>query len=109
MAYGNGGALGGPNTTGYASSAPQPVESPSQIRDALTLAEQTSGDLHNTIDRLLSRLDTVLSPIPPDVNKAGPGQPTAATSDLHGRVHRHAYTLAQAVERLNDLMRRIEV
>lgn len=71
---------------GYATTACDPVES-SPARNQISQAEQLLSDLHNAIDRLEQRLDTILTPIPPDVNKNGPSPtPTMPKSHVVGRL-----------------------
>lgn len=88
----------------------QPVdESASPIRDGVGQAEEIVTALHAAISQLEKRLDTVLTPVPPQPGTAGtPGNGPIA-SHLRGRLATLNEGYADAVRRLRDLALRVEV
>lgn len=105
------------STTGYAGQAPavpigHDVESASRIRDGITQAEQVLSNVHEAISAMEKRLDTVLTPAPPQLTanaattagRAGP-----VLSHLGGRVSILNEGFDHAVARLRDLTRRLDV
>jgi hypothetical protein len=87
------------------------IESSSVIRDGVGYAEQTLSELHGTIDELTKRLETALSPIPPTpaADTRGPQPSGPPVSHLAGRLVILNDGYQQAVGRLRELTRRIEV
>lgn len=86
-----------------------PDESPSKIRDAVGSFEQLAGDLHKVLSRLESRLDTVLTPVPPPGQTATPESLTPIASSLLARLYGANDTLSVAIQRVADLQQRVEV
>lgn len=114
-AYGNGGTnsiqIGMGSYPLQAAVSPNPPESASQIRDGLTQTEQIATTLHECINRLESRLETVLTPIPPS-NQAGVAAgatPGYVGSHVFGRISQVNDTISAACKRLAELAQRIEV
>lgn len=71
--------------------APTPVdESASWIRDAVGMSEQQLSEIHECINLLERRLDTVLTPAPPSVQGGSggiaPKQSPPNVSHLRGRI-----------------------
>lgn len=86
------------------------VESPSQIRQALSYGDHVAEQLHKEITAVERRLECGLTPEGPS---AGAG--TSASSPgpvespmLHG-IHCQNRTLSHAIERLADIRRRVEL
>jgi len=96
---------------GLSTPASAPVEGPSQIRDCISCTEQILSELHGTIDQLEKRLDTVLTPTPPDVARSGSGTvaPAPSVSHVHGRLQILNDGFQHAISRLRTLGNRIEV
>ncbi len=91
--------------------AAPPDQSPSQIRDRMTEAEDRLSDLHAAISHLESRLDTILTPQPPSIN-GGVAQgkpPQAPASHLLDRAKTIYLGIAEASDRLRQLMSRVEL
>jgi len=85
-------------------------ESPSRIRDAIGMTEQLMEQLHGAIDRVEKRLDTVLTPTPPQPSTADSEKnPTPVSSHLFGRVGNQNLALQHAIERLTRLAQRVEI
>lgn len=97
------------NSVGSATAPTLIGESPSQIRDAVSATEQAVGDLHEAINFLEKRLDTVLLPVPPSNTPGVPGTPQAIGSHMHGRVVQVNQSFSHAIDRLRDLARRVDV
>ena len=109
MDYGAQTAASGRYIGAQISNAPTPVdESASPIRDGITGAEEILSNVHEAINALERRLETVLTPAPPstspDTNKA-----RQSSSHLTGRVLILNDGFMHAVQRLRDLARRVEV
>ena|ERR1019366_557673 len=89
-------------------SAPTTVSSP--VRDAISGNESWLSDLHNAVDRLEQRLDTILTPVPPQtangVNPATQGPPV---SHVQGRLRILNEGYNGLMERLSRLHDRIEL
>lgn len=81
------------------------------IRDGVSNAEQSLSELHGAIERLERRLDTVLRPVPPStLGSANPGTPVGPPcSHVMGRLHILNEGFNGAIQRLNELMDRVEV
>jgi hypothetical protein len=89
-----------------------PNESPSVIRDGVSYTEQTLSELHTVIDVLAKRLEMALSPVPPSTaaeGARGTGQSNQPVSHLAGRLMILNDGYQQAVGRLRELARRVEV
>lgn len=87
-----------------------PSESPSAIRDAITFSEEVLGQLHVTISHLESRLDSALTPNPPQPASTNAGNaPTPIMSNVRGRLGLLNQGLSDAVTRLSYLRDRVEV
>lgn len=87
-----------------------PPESPSAIRDAITYGEDVLGQLHATISHLESRLDTALTPNPPQPAAPSSGNaPTPIMSNVRGRLGALNAGISDAVTRLSYLRDRIEI
>lgn len=86
-------------------------ESSSPIRDRICSAEQWLSDLHMAVDNLEKRLDTVLSPVPPQVpattNQTAPVGPPK--SHVQGRLEILNEGFNHLCMRLNHLHSRIEL
>ncbi len=91
----------------------QPVDTaPSYIRDAISGSEQYLSELHETINALEKRMDTILSPAPPTVQATGNGprtSPVGGGSHVQGRLMIINEGFAQESARLRDIIRRVEV
>lgn len=85
------------------------VDSGSPIRDSMSATEQILSDLHNTIDQLEKRLDTVLMPTPPSSGTTTKAQDQPVTSHVRGRLLILNDGYNHATARLRDLMLRVEV
>jgi hypothetical protein len=87
------------------------AESPSVIRDGISYTEQTLSELHSVIDGLEKRLETALKPVPPQsadtIRTPQPSGPPV--SHLAGRLVILNDGYQQAVARLSELARRVEV
>lgn len=90
-----------------------PVEAPvnSQIREGVGYLEKQIAETHAVISALESRLETVLTPVPPQVTgnggeKTGPGIPK---SDLFIRLKSLSHGLQEVQDRMHRLLGRIEV
>lgn len=86
-------------------------ESPSRLRDGVGGTEQLLSDVHEAINVLEKRLDTVLTPAPPTVNQLQQNakQMTPMGSHLSGRVLILNEGFGHAVARLRELAQRVEV
>lgn len=86
-------------------------ESSSPIRDAVSHDEQILSAVHEAISLLEKRLDTVLTPVPPQPsNTLNPDRATAPIcSHLHGRMRILNEGYEDAVRRLHALSVRIEI
>lgn len=104
---------GGLTTGNYAgnAAATSVEESASWIRDATTQSEQFLSDLHEQLNHLERRLDTVLTPSAPapTTNSVQPKGSTNAGSHLRGRVVILNEGWQHAIERLAQLRNRIEI
>lgn len=89
-------------------SVPTQPES-SLVRDGLTRAEQLCSELHEELNRLEQRLDTVLRPLPPQGQAAGKQELPGPVSHVVGRLHILIDGHNGAIARLRDLTARIEV
>lgn len=99
--------LGGAQMARQAS--PVDSETPSQIRDAVGVAEQCLSDLHDQIAALERRLETVLSPAPPQVARDNAKAPTPTGSHLLGRLLIVDEGFRFACERLSAIRNRVEI
>lgn len=102
--YGGNGGVG--SALAYAD---PPNEIGSVVRDGLSANEQTLSELHETISRLEGRLETALTPTPPQpasTTNCAPGPPC---SHVANRLASLSDGYRHAVLRLQDLMRRVEV
>lgn len=90
----------------------QPIESASQIRDAIGEVERLASCLHETMSHLESRLDTILTPVPPTpatLNKQA-SEFSPACSSVLGRIYiANRMLLGDAVQRIADLRQRVEI
>jgi len=85
-------------------------KSSSVIRDGVSYAEQTLSEVHEAIAQLEKRLETVLQPVPPQVEVNRNAQPSGpAVSHLAGRLVILNDGYQQAARRLRDLIQRVEV
>ncbi len=111
MDYSNRNYGGIANTTAAvnAYSGPSEPESGSPIRDCVGAAEQSLSELHNVIDGLEKRLDTVLTPMPPTGAGTNATQPQPVTSHVRGRLIILNDGYQHATQRLHDLIRRVEI
>lgn len=89
-------------------SRPTPTESSSKIRDAISATEQSVGELHDAITAIEKRLDTILTPVAPEVGVTN-GAGTTNTSHMHGRVVEMNLGFAHAIDRLRSIYQRVEV
>lgn len=102
---------------GYASqsyatgTASQVDESASAIRDGIGLSEQLLSELHERINQLESRLDTVLVPVGPTPNMPATNAktPIPTVSHLRGRVGILNEGWQHAIERLSNIRARVEL
>jgi len=102
--------VGGLNAPYNQTSAPAPVdESASAIRDAVTHAEALLSELHEAISALDRRLETVLTPAPPQTATNSPSKTGSVGSHLRGRVLILNEGWQHAVERISQLRQRVEV
>ncbi len=103
----------GRTSTAYlgATTAVEPSESPSVIRNGVTNAEQLLSGIHESISLLEKRLDTVLRPVPPQVQATqnAPNTPTPVCSHVTGRMNILNDGFSAAISRLQDLASRVEV
>lgn len=90
-------------------SAPPPLESPSVIRDSVTTIETLVDELGAVIEAVERRLDTVLTPTPPTVDKAGAATPSPATSHLEGRLNDVQDRLTYWITYIRRVIERVEV
>lgn len=89
--------------------AADPIES-SPARNQIGNAEQYMSDMHSALDRLESRLDTILTPVPPDVNKTnGSPTPMGPKSHVVGRLETLNDGLLHVVARIDRLNARVEL
>ncbi len=88
---------------------PESPESPSRIRDQVGNSEQALSAIQESISTLERRLDTVLSPVPPQGNTNVPATSAPPCSHLTGRLEILNDGFANANRRLRDLAGRIEV
>lgn len=88
----------------------EPIQS-SPARDQICASENWLSDMHSALDWLEQRLDTILTPVPPDVNKqncatstpSGPKSHVVARLDLLNEGYGHL------VNRIERLTRRVEL
>lgn len=86
------------------------VDSASPIRDGVTQSEQFLSEIHECIDALEKRLETVLTPQPPmpaGGNAVQKSQPLA--SHLSGRMAILNEGFSHVSSRLRELCRRVEI
>lgn len=86
-------------------------QSPSMIRDAIGATEQSVSLLHEAITELEGRLDTVLSPQPPQLTTGGANakDPRPSSSQVHTRMQELNAGFSHAIDRLRELARRVEI
>jgi hypothetical protein len=89
--------------------SPAPVDSASPIRDGVSQAEQLLSEIHDAIDALEKRLDTVLTPGPPTGASAAPPKNQPVASHVQGRLSILNEGFSHAASRLRDVYRRVEV
>lgn len=82
---------------------------PTAIRDRITGAESLMSDLHNAIDALEKRLDTVLIPVPPATGSGQGAGPSAPISHVRGRLELLNEGTSHAIQRLQQLAQRVDV
>lgn len=100
-------SLSGPGSDYNSATAIEPA---SIIREVLNSGDHTLGELHEAITYLEKRLDTILTPMPPTNAGSGTCAPNGPpASALTGRLALLNEGHRQAVQRLRDLMARIEV
>lgn len=86
------------------------IESTSPVRDGIGSTEERLSEIHNTIDMLEKRLDTLLTPCAPTpAATATQSTPQQMMSHLQGRVRILNEGFQHAIQRLHDLNRRIEL
>jgi len=87
-----------------------PIETGSIVRDGLSANEETLAELHETINRLESRLETALTPMPPQPTGASSTTPVGPPcSQVAVRLAQLNQGYRQAVGRLRELVQRVEV
>lgn len=87
-----------------------PTPDNSKIRDEITQGEQILSELHATIEQLERRLDTALTPVPPQpAGLDARNVQSSVKSHLLGRVQMLNEGFAHAITRLNDIRTRIEL
>lgn len=85
-------------------------ESGSQIRDGISLGEQLLSEVHEQINALENRLDTVLTPTPPTpAGATTQPAPMPVVSHVRGRVTILNEGWKHAIDRLAALRARVEV
>jgi hypothetical protein len=87
-----------------------PIETGTIVRNGLSANEETLSEVHEAINRLESRLETALTPMPPQPAGTSTAAPTGPPCS------QVAYRLAQlndgyrhAANRLRELLQRVEV
>lgn len=97
--------------SGYAvhKTAMEPTESDGKIRNAISQAEQILSEIHNAINDLESRLDTVLTPSSPSNAGTGAAGAQAICSHVKGRMDIVNEGSIYAIHRLRTLMGRVEI
>lgn len=86
------------------------VEASSPLRDAISVTEQQEQSLHQAISDLEQRLDGILMPVPPSpVDKVGGSTPTPSMSHVRERVGKINAGYMHAIDRLNELRRRVDL
>lgn len=97
---------------GLAGTALEPIEANgTPVRDRIGNTESWLSDLHGALDRLEKRLDTILTPVPPQGGTAGPDGPRVSQprSHVQGRLEILNEGFAHLSARLNQLHSRIEL
>lgn len=86
-----------------------PVSSP--VRDAISGGEEFISTLNAAVDRLERRLDTILTPTPPQTSGSGGSgaSPTPLMSPVQARLRMANDAWAVLANRLNTLHDRIEL
>lgn len=107
----NGPSLGGGlNTAMQSARTDTPPESESKIRNVVGMTEELLQTMHASISHLESRLDTVLTPIPPQpatsVDAKNIRQPLSHLCERTASVN---LSMSEAITRLQSLRDRIEV
>ncbi len=98
------------SVAGIGSATAIPTDSPSGIRDAISFTEGAVADLHSVISHLESRLDTALTPIPPQPATSAQNAPSGPpVSNVRGRISLMNGALTEAIQRLHSLRDRIEI
>lgn len=86
------------------------AESASPVRDAISLSERLSSEIHENIACLEKRLDTIVTPQPPvGPNTTNAKTPTPVHSHVMGRLAILNESLSEAANRLRALMNRVEL
>ena len=97
---------------GYAQNA-QSVEVSTPIRDRISANEQLLSELHNQIDLLEKRLDTVTTPVAPTPAQTQTGNPAPRSqpnsSHVSGRLDILNEGYMHAIGRLSALRDRVEL
>lgn len=88
-----------------------PPESESKIRNVVGMTEELLQTLHASISHLESRLDTILTPIPPSPAAAGAGaqKNEPMISHVLSRAVSVTQSLQDAISRVQSLRDRVEV
>jgi len=105
-----GGGIGGVSISQWAEAKVASTEPATKIRDGLGNLECYAQGIHDVIDALEKRLDTVLTPIPPmDASKAGNHDIRPMESHVMSRVVNIQETISNAITRLHGVINRVEV
>lgn len=104
----NGAAMAASGAWNAGSPTCDPIET-SPARNQISGAETWLSDLHAAIDRLEQRLDTILTPVPPDVNKVNASTPTSPKSHVVGRLELLNEGFAHLSGRIERLKGRVEL
>ena len=85
------------------------TESPSKIRDRISGAEEVLSMIYQTFDALEKRLETVLTPAPPDAPTTSSAQPRQPSSPMLERLDSINGGLHNMEGRIRRLTARVEV
>lgn len=87
----------------------QPIAANSIVRDLISANEETLAELHDTISRLEGRLETALTPMPPQPAAATSGPSAPPCSHVAVRLGSLNEGYRHAAARLRELTQRVEV
>lgn len=110
---GQGTALNGPaRILGGAATCQEMATESTPARNQISGAEQWLSDLYTAVDRLEQRLDTILTPAPPQIDRASAATgsvPTPLKSHVVGRLEQLNVGCGLIAERLHQLTTRVEL